>query len=71
MPASLQEAMANDLHDQVKDEQFIRDAGYWSEQNSENIYPPGGWPDEPPMYEDRGMQIKKSGVPLNVSSRLQ
>ena len=63
--------MANDLHDQVKDEQFIKDAGYWSEQNLENIYPPGGWPDEPPMHQDRSMQIKKSGVPLNVSSRLQ
>ena len=69
LPASLQEAMAmtDDLPALVKSEQFISDAEYWKKTNLESLFPPGGWPEEPQMHEDRSMQIKKSGVPLNVS----
>ena len=65
LPASLQEAMANDLHDQIKTEQFISDAEFWKKTNLENIYPPGGWPDEPQMHEEQRQaqrQRKRAGL---------
>ena len=68
LPASLHETMDPDELDAlIESEQVKDDAEYWKEINEENIYPPGGWPSEPKMHEDRSMQIKKSGVPLNVS----
>ena len=68
LPASLQENMdAEDVQNVIESQHFKEEADYWKGINGEALYPEGGWGTEPGMHEDRSMQIKKSGVPLNVS----